>query len=109
MSKLVIELDVDTFDRAERHELQGKYGHNFRRLAAYANTLFLGDPGEVLALPDGEKFFADDVAIDLMWIAWRRTEPDAERATLEAMGMDALFEAFTTPKATTGKKPAKKK
>lgn len=105
---LVIDLDPNSFNRAERREIQARFGINLMALTDFINDALFprlraaGD-GEVELEPfdpdpldgtgpDGKpmKVFADDVLIAMATVARKRVDPTATEAMFDSFGLAEL-------------------
>ncbi len=119
---LVVELDPDSWNRAERRQLQDQFGRAFAELVEFVNDGFFRKafrveqadgsyaaarlpappPIEVVGnVGQPVKAYPDDVLIAMLTIQHKRTDPSATEAVFAEMGAAELRAAVERGKAKT--------
>ncbi len=103
-----ISVRSDDFTGPEQMELQREFDCDWADLWSYvlgkASRRTLGNTTVKLRTSDGRVRFADEVLRHMIWVAERRTDPDAKLATWAPYTWDQLVQIALTdpPKAGSG-------
>lgn len=95
-----VELDLGSFNQAERRELQRRFDNQFQdlRLLVAGRVGYVDDKVAKLVDANGVSVFSDEVLSAMITIVRRRTNPDAKESDLDDLTFDELRGMFVTPK-----------
>ena len=95
----VFTFDPGSFNRAERQELQQRFGVNFEGLRRYMMLSITERIVSAEALVDaaGKPLFGDEVLTAMVTIARRRTDPDAAESDYDDYSIDKLAATIGEP------------
>ena len=89
-----VQVDADSFTGAESMALQREFECEFTDLVAYVGGKLSrrtrGQTDAKLIDSKGRVRFADEVLRWMIWTVWRRTDPAADRAPLDALQWEEL-------------------
>jgi len=108
----VIELDLGSFVRSERREIQNRFGHDFATLRRYAYAgLMVSTPADKVLTCKGEPVWPDDVLLFAIYVQRKRADPSAKETDFDDVGLSDLTDAIiaTEPAKKARKSSTKKK
>lgn len=106
-----VELDLGSFTKPERRELQRRFDNQFQdlRMLVAGRVGFVDDRIAKLVDAKGDTVFADEVLAAMITVVRRRTNPDAKESDLDELSFSELRGMFTAPKASTSEKSSEPK
>lgn len=114
-SEFVVELDLDSFNRAERMELQSRFDCDLADLWDYvamkAKLNRKIDTATKIVDAEGNVRHADEILQVMVWVQLRRARPDVKLEDLDHLNWTSLVRSLyrRRPKASTSAGPSGKR